>query len=144
VADLDSIQWNDTMLTGIAEVDEQHHFLVDTLIEANAKLTDDASDPLFERITRDLLAYAIYHFDTEEQLMMEYGYAAGAPEEAERHLNQHRRFSEKVIAMRNEARTGKPGSRDALLTFLRDWLINHILTTDKQLGRFVLSATRKR
>ncbi|MBU1238053.1 MAG: bacteriohemerythrin [Gammaproteobacteria bacterium] len=143
MADSDSIQWNDTMLTGVDEMDVQHHILVDTLIDANARLTDDANDPLFEQITRDLLAYAIYHFDTEEQLMMRYGYAAKAPEEAERHLNQHRRFSDRVVAMRNEARAGKPGSREALLTFLRDWLINHILTTDKELGRFVLSATAK-
>ena len=57
------------MLTGVPEIDRQHRILVDALIEARASLSGDPADPLFERITRDLLAYAIYHFDTEEQSM---------------------------------------------------------------------------
>jgi hemerythrin-like metal-binding protein len=133
----DPIQWSDTMLIGVAEVDSQHRILVDTLFEAKTKLTGNVADPVFEQITRDLLAYAIYHFDTEEQLMRQHGYAAAAPEDAAAHLHQHRHFSERVVAMRNDARAGKPGSRDALLTFLQDWLINHILTTDKRLGQFI-------
>lgn len=138
--DLDSIQWNDTMLTGVAEMDAQHRILVDTLIEAKTKLTGDLSDPLFEQITRDLLAYAIYHFETEEKLMQEHHYADAAPDDAAQHLAQHRYFSERVVALRAEARKRQPGSRDALLAFLQDWLINHILTSDQRLGLFVASA----
>jgi len=135
----DSIKWNDAMLTGVAEMDTQHRILVDTLIEANAKLTGSASDPLFEQITRDLLAYAIYHFDTEEQLMRQHGYE---PEKTALHIGEHRGFSERVVALRSEARSGEPGARDALLAFLRNWLINHILTSDQQLGKFIRAATR--
>ncbi len=133
----DSIQWSDAMLTGVDEIDAQHRILVDTLIEANASLTDNASDPLFEQITRDLLAYAIYHFDTEEQLMLRHGYAS---EDAATHVSEHRGFSERVVALRSEARSGTPGARDALLAFLRSWLINHILSSDQRLGRFIRAA----
>jgi hemerythrin-like metal-binding protein len=129
--------WNDAMLTGVAEIDAQHRILVDTLVEASTKLTDKASDPLFEQITRDLLAYAIYHFDTEEQLMRQHGYE---PEEAALHVGEHRGFSEQVVALRDRAHTGEPGARDALLAFLRNWLINHIMTSDQQLGRFIRAA----
>jgi hemerythrin-like metal-binding protein len=131
------IPWSDTMCTGVAEIDQQHHILVDTLNEANTKLTSDVADPVFDQITRDLLAYAIYHFDTEERLMRQHDYAAAAPEAAAAHLQQHRHFSEQVVALRTVARAGKPGSRDTLLAFLQDWLINHILTTDKHLGQFI-------
>ena len=68
------IQWSDALLTGVAEIDRQHRILVDTLNEARVKLTVETDDPLFEQITRDLLAYAIYHFNTEEQLMQQFGY----------------------------------------------------------------------
>jgi len=136
--DTNPIQWNDAMLTGVAEMDAQHRILVDTLVEANAKLTDSASDPLFEQITRDLLAYAIYHFDTEEQLMRQRGYA---PDKTAAHVSEHRRFSERVVALRNEARKGEPGSRNALLAFLRDWLVNHIMTSDQRLGEFICAGT---
>jgi hemerythrin-like metal-binding protein len=137
----DLTQWSDTMRTGVAEIDEQHRILVDTLIEAKAKLTGGIADPLFDQITRDLLAYAIYHFDTEEGLMRLHGYATAAPEEAAAHLHQHRHFSEKVVDMRSTARAGKPGSREALVEFLQNWLVNHILTTDKRLGQFLCAIT---
>jgi hemerythrin-like metal-binding protein len=137
----DSIQWNDAMLTGVAEIDAQHRILVDTLIEARTKLTGSLSDPLFEQLTRDLLAYAIYHFDTEEKLMRQHNYATAAPDDTAAHLAQHRRFSEQVVTLRTEAREGKPGSRDALLAFLQNWLVNHILTSDQRLGQFICSGT---
>lgn len=131
------IEWSDAMLTGVAEIDRQHRVLVDTLIDARPRLTGDAAEPLFERITRDLLAYAIYHFATEEQLMREYGYADAAPEEAGQHLAAHRRFSEQVVSLREAARRGEKGSRDALLAFLQSWLLDHIMTIDKRLGQFI-------
>jgi hemerythrin-like metal-binding protein len=129
---------SDAMLTGVPEIDRQHRILVDALIEARASLSGDAADPLFERITRDLLAYAIYHFDAEEQAMRRHRYDADAPDAAAMHLTEHRRFSERVVALRQAARMGEPGSRAALLSFLEDWLANHIKTVDKRLGQFIL------
>ena len=136
-----SIEWSDAMLTGVAEIDQQHRILVDTLSEVRTKLTDEAPASLFEQITRDVLAYAIYHFDTEERLMQQYGYAAAAPEEAAGHLDAHRRFSEQVVALRTEARLGKTGSRTALRQLLEGWLVGHILNTDQGLGQFIGAAT---
>jgi|GEM_PF-321449 hemerythrin-like metal-binding protein len=141
--DSDPIQWSDSMLTGVTEIDQQHRILVDTLNAAKVKLTSEADNSLFEKITRDLLAYAIYHFNAEEQLMKQFGYAAAVPEEAKLHLAAHRHFSEQVVALRAEAREGKPYSRDALLDFLKNWLTNHIMTTDKRLGEFICSKTTK-
>lgn len=135
----EAIQWNDAMQTGVTEMDAQHRILVDTLAEATEKLSGEADARLFDRITRDLLAYAIYHFSTEEKLMQEHGYADAAPEDAAAHLAQHRQFSQRVVALRDEAANGRHESRDALLAFLRDWLVNHILTTDQRLGRFIRS-----
>ena len=141
--DSEPIQWSDAMLTGVTEIDRQHRILVDTLSEAQVKLTSEMDDPLFEQITRDLLAYAIYHFNTEEQLMQKYSYDTGAPEEARSHLAAHRGFSEQVVALRGEAHSGEPNSRKELLVFLKDWLTNHIMTTDKRLGQFICSRMTK-
>ncbi len=137
MSDSEPIQWSDALLTGVAEIDRQHRILVDTLNEARVRLTSKTDDPLFEQITRDLLAYAIYHFNTEEQLMQQFGYATAFPEEARAHLVAHRSFSEQVVALRDKAREGNPGSRIALLVFLKNWLTNHIMTTDKALGLFI-------
>jgi len=135
-----TIEWTDAMACGVAEMDRQHHILVDTLAEASEKLTGRVDDPLFERITQDLLAYAIYHFETEEKLMEQYGYAAAAADQASRHVTAHRSFTAQVVAMRDDARTGGPSTAAALLEFLRTWLVDHIMSVDKQLAAFVRAA----
>ncbi|MDO8989582.1 MAG: bacteriohemerythrin [Sideroxyarcus sp.] len=144
MSDSAPIQWNDAMLTGVPEIDKQHRILVDTLNEAQIKLTGEVDDAQFEQITRDLLAYAIYHFNTEEQLMRQYGYAAASSDEAGAHLAAHRSFSERVVALRDKARENKQESREALLVFLKNWLTNHIMTTDKRLAQFICMQQAKR
>ncbi len=131
------ILWNDSFLTGIDRIDEQHKVLVNTLNEANARLAGNVTRELLEQITRDLLSYAIYHFETEETLMQEYGYAGLATGDAEKHRQEHRSFSQQVVALREGLRDGRLVTREELLSFLNNWLINHILYTDKQLGEFL-------
>lgn len=131
------LEWNDSYATGIAEIDEQHRILVNTLNEVNARLTDNPSMDFLEQITQDLLSYALYHFETEEQLMQEYGYTDDSGADAESHLQQHRGFSSKVVAVRDSLRAGHSISRDELIGFLSNWLINHILNTDMKLGAFI-------
>lgn len=131
--------WSEDFATGIGEIDEQHKILVDTLREAGETLGTDSSMATLDKITRDLLGYALYHFDTEERLMREYGYAAKSHGDAERHLEQHRAFSAKIVAVRDGLKSGKRISRDELLGFLSNWLANHILNTDKRLGAFIAS-----
>lgn len=142
MADYDPIIWNDKLVTGITEIDEQHRILINTFNEANAKLSADGSAELLGQITRDLLSYALYHFETEEELMQEYGYVEGSAEDADAHIQQHRNFSTKVVAVRDSIKVGKLISREDLLSFLNGWLINHILNTDKRLAAFLLASER--
>lgn len=129
--------WNDNYATGVREIDEQHMILVHTLNEASTSLAKDASVEQLEKITQDLLAYALYHFDTEEELMQEYGYAEGSAEDSALHLEQHRAFSAKVVAVREGLKSGSPIAPSDLLAFLNQWLVNHILNTDKRLGAYI-------
>ena len=60
------IVWNDNLVTGVAEIDEQHRILVNSINEANTRLANNISAEILDQITRDLLSYALYHFETEE------------------------------------------------------------------------------
>ncbi|NTV94113.1 MAG: hemerythrin family protein [Thiobacillus sp.] len=133
------IEWNESFDTGVAEIDEQHRILVNTLNEANAKLLENVSLDFVEQITQDLLSYALYHFETEEELMQECGYSDDSAADAELHLQQHRSFSSKVVTVRDNLRAGIPISREDLIGFLNDWLVNHILNTDKRLGAYIVA-----
>ena len=131
--------WNDSFATGVPEIDEQHMILVHTLNEAAIKLAGDPSLENLDQITRDLLSYALYHFETEEELMQEYGYEASPDDAAVRHLEQHRKFSAKVVAVRDAIKAGNLIQPGELLGFLNDWLVNHILNTDRKLGEFIVA-----
>lgn len=144
MADHESIVWNDKLVTGVAIIDEQHRILVNTFNEANAKLAANTGAELLEHITRDLLSYALYHFETEEELMQEYGYGEYNAEDADAHTQQHRGFSAKVVAVREGIKAGRLVSREDLLSFLNSWLIDHILNTDKRLAAFLLASEKYR
>jgi len=133
------IVWKDEFATGVTEIDEQHMILVHTLNEASNKLAQESSLETLENITQDLLSYALYHFETEEELMQEYGYDEEDEVNAHRHFDQHRAFSEKVVSVREGLKSASPVSPEDLLDFLNNWLINHILNTDKKLGAFIVA-----
>lgn len=133
------LAWQDDFATGVPEIDEQHMILVHTLNEAGETLSKDASMAVFERITQDLLSYALYHFDTEEGLMQEYAYNEQSRAEAIRHQEQHRAFSTKVLAVRDSLKAGVKIPPGEILAFLNEWLVNHIQNTDKLLAAFIIA-----
>jgi hemerythrin-like metal-binding protein len=135
--DIDNIKWSKDYETGVEEIDEQHHILVNTLNEANELLTKEYSLENLQNITKDLLSYALYHFETEEELMQEFNYEGEAKKDYENHMKQHRDFSAKVVEVREALKSGDLIGKDELIQFLLDWLLNHIEKTDKKLGKFL-------
>jgi hemerythrin len=76
--------------------------------------------------------------------MQKYGYTEDKVEDVATHIQQHRSFSAKVVAVRNDIKAGILISREDLLAFLNGWLINHILNTDKRLAAFLLASEQYR
>lgn len=137
------VEWSEQMATGIAAIDNQHRYLFDTLSQANEQLLSSSDAALLATITSDLLSYALMHFETEEQLMQRYDYATTCPEAARHHISQHREFSRQVVAVRDCLHEGRQVSRIDVLTYLNDWLRNHVLGIDQQFGTFVRAAQAK-
>jgi hemerythrin-like metal-binding protein len=133
-----TIEWDESMATGIADIDKQHQYLIKTLREMNDKLLDDDSDLLLSHVVKDLLGYALIHFEVEEALMLRYGYMAAYPEEAQAHIAQHRTFSRRVVTLRDQLRERQTVSRIEILRFLNHWLSNHVLGIDQALGKFLV------
>ncbi|MGM0519989.1 MAG: bacteriohemerythrin [Campylobacterota bacterium] len=131
------IVWKDSYNTGIEEIDEQHRILVNTINEANIKLQENDSIKTLESITKDLLSYVLYHFETEEDMMAKHDYKSYNNEDYEKHMKQHRDFSAKVVSIRDMLSKGKPIEKEELIEFLTNWLVNHINNTDKKLASFL-------
>lgn len=125
--------WDQTFVTGIEKVDEQHHFLVDLMNRFGDALIASKSldDGELASIFGQLAEYAQYHFSTEHNLMLEWGVA---PEHRARHDRLHESFIRQVSAMWNERSTMSNPS-EVLHGFLCAWLAFHVLGEDQIMGR---------
>jgi len=126
------VQWSDSMSVGNLYIDEQHTILIDTINQlASAESQNDRF--VIAMIIDELISYAAFHFDYEEQLLE----AAGYPE-LEDHRRVHQDFVKWVDNLREEFtyhRRTQFGAK--ILGFLRDWLREHILGDDRRYRPYI-------
>lgn len=119
--------WGEQLEVGIAEIDEQHRWLVDTTNTLHAVLsTGEAQAKELGDILEQLMDYTMNHFIVEEELFERLGY----PETAA-HKAQHNIFCERVMGLLTRHDMGETVGLDAL-NLLKSWLTNHIIKVDKQ------------
>ncbi len=133
------LAWSKDLLTGVTKIDEQHHMLVNMLNEASQRLSVEYRPDQLADLIHNLMSYALYHFETEEELMLKSHYD---PQHQALHIEEHRTFSAKVASLQQSLAHGQSVSPEELLSFLNDWLRNHILNTDKQLGEFLTETSQ--
>ena len=123
------IVWSNQFSVGVQEVDQQHQVLVGIVNQLSAALDVQDSDFDSRKVIDELVQYTVYHFGTEERLMREISYAA-----LDRHAGEHQSFVKKVGQLVTQLDHGEGPSLVELLIFLRDWLISHILNSDRDMG----------
>lgn len=127
---MESFVWDDCFVTGVSEVDLQHHGLVDLINRFGDAVTSDegASKDEIETVFESLALYAVHHFADEEAMM----FARGVDRRhIDGHLAAHAGFFEEVALLRGAMTKGEPNAPDALLKFLSHWLAYHILGRDQ-------------
>lgn len=123
--------WNNTLATGVRQIDLQHQELIEMINELEwAHAAGREADALDDILPR-LAAYVLFHFGTEEALMP----TAAAYPKAEEHRRQHQEFADQVAALRN--RPVAAIELDPLIDYLKRWLIEHIMKTDQDLARHI-------
>ena len=119
--------WGEHLEVGIAEIDEQHRWLVDTTNSLHALLsTGDAQAAELGAILEQLMDYTMNHFIVEEEIFDGLGYP-----ESDAHKAQHNIFCEKVMDLLTRHDMGETVGVEAL-NLLKTWLTNHIVKVDKQ------------
>ncbi len=123
--------WSPQLEIGVPEVDAQHKQLCGYLNDLHAAMREGRQARVGELLQR-LRDYAHTHFRTEEALFMPIEeYRA-----KDKHLAQHREFEAKVDSIANAPRDATSKSFE-ILSFLKNWLLNHIKGTDKAITPFV-------
>ncbi len=126
------MEWNERLLTGVRECDEQHKKLVSIINELYEAMKQGKGKEIIDKILKELADYAHYHFDTEERLMTRYGYP-----DLPAHKKEHEDFKKKVKEFIDKKARGEVTLSVEIMNFLRDWLFHHIMEIDKKYGPFL-------
>ena len=128
------IQWLEEYDMGVEEIDEQHKKLFELADKAYMLLKDEFTIDKYDKIVQiinELKDYTVFHFKSEEEYMES--------------INYKRMFSQKIEhdkfikTLEEIDLTHVDQNQDVslikMLAFLNEWLTEHILKSDKLIGK---------
>ena len=119
------VQWTPKLDLHVAMVDRQHRLLVDYINELYTAMAHNRTSEDLQAILRKLRDYTATHFADEEKLFTATAYLGAAE-----HMKIHRKFVAKLDEVEEQLKSGTATVSMDLLTFLKDWLVQHIMGTD--------------
>ncbi len=120
------IEWSEEYSVNCSEIDEQHKVLFDLINQLYSKFSDTDKDTILD-ILNELYKYTDEHFRTEEVLFDIYKYP-----HTEEHKKEHKDFVDKVAEFTKKFEEGDEMLTFDILFFLKDWIIEHILYSDRK------------
>ena len=130
--DDDLFHWSDSFNVNIQEVDEQHKVLVDLLNQLHHAIKDHRGKAASRHILDQLADYTRTHFLLEESLMRVLHYPG-----LEIHKQQHEDLIKQIQELQHKLDYENVTITFELLHFLKNWLVKHILGTDKHYGPYL-------
>ncbi|MEN3046748.1 MAG: bacteriohemerythrin [Candidatus Hydrothermales bacterium] len=123
------IKWDEKFAIGIREIDEQHKKFFEILNELHSAMWQGKGKEIIDKVLNELKNYSEYHFNTEENFMNRYNY-----QEFQKHKDEHEFFKTKIKEVLDKHEKRLLGISIEVLYFMKNWLTNHILNTDKKLS----------
>lgn len=126
-------EFKEEFLTGIPQIDEEHKKLFNIAENIYQLKNDEFIPDKYDHI-RDILEelrdYTYTHFAHEEEYMQSIGYKQMFIQKVQ-HDALRQQISEWDLDAIDE---NQEGEIDKILNLVTDWLVNHILEHDKQIG----------
>jgi len=130
---MESFHWGKYFITGLRDVDEQHHHLVNLINAFGSLLTENNVLPKdIHHLYEQLSEYAVYHFQEEEKLMRDINVD---PRHLQCHIDVHKGFLEEVSSIYSTISGKHLDQEKSLLAFLTHWLAYHILGQDQDMAK---------
>ena len=126
-------EWNASFLIGIEELDYEHKVLIDDINRLHEELVRHDQKSEIEKCLGDIYARMQAHFALEEHVMKEHKY---------KFFDEHKRehdelldnYTEYMLRFLNDTGTS---SSIAIEDSLKQWVMNHIVTSDKKMSLMV-------
>jgi hemerythrin len=124
--------WNDSYSVNIKEIDSQHKVLIGLINELHDGMKVGKGKEILKKILDELVKYTVFHFDHEEKLFTSHNYP-----ESFLHKRAHADLIQQVKSLKENYDNGKTVLSMDVMNFLKDWLGNHILGTDKKYSSYL-------
>ena len=126
--------WDNGYSVNVQEIDKQHKVLIDIINKLHDAMKVGKGKEVVGETLNELVTYTVFHFGHEEKLFSGNGYA-----DANSHKAEHRKLIEQVQTLQNDFNNGKTLITMEIMHFLKDWLANHIMVTDKKYSNYLNS-----
>ncbi len=129
---MELIEWNDSFSVGNVLMDA-HHRIFFQMIKEFSELPDKSNCEAIRKRIEFLLEYAAMHLGAEEKLMLMANYP-----ELDGHKAVHDAFVRELLSVK-ESFDKDPTSitADNILQIMQDWLVTHIMDSDKRYMPYV-------
>ena len=121
------VEWEDKFSVGISEIDDEHRGLIGILNKAVIANGHDDNTVETLELLGDIIEYSRKHFSTEEAYMLKFKFP-----EYQLHKKEHLDFTDMTIRNYHDFISGDYQIANEILEYLKQWLVNHILVTDKK------------
>jgi hemerythrin len=121
------IKWNKFYSVHIEEIDNQHKRLIDLINRMYDAMKSGKGRDALSAVLAELVDYTVYHFETEERMFLQHGYA-----EYEAHKIIHDDLTRRTRELKDQLDRGNDLITMDVMLFLSNWLNVHILEVDKK------------
>lgn len=130
--------WKEEFALGIKSIDEQHQrfFEIANKIYDMLVLRTENMDDCIEisKLIDELKEYTLYHFKTEEKIMLKYKYPGTAE-----HIKEHLCLIQYLKGLKTEElNDDQVEFLKKVLSRISSWLFHHIITTDFLYKEYIL------
>ena len=132
------VKWRDIYSIGIDSVDKEHKQLFDILNGLEESIKHIRHEDI-SCLLNTLIDYSQDHFDNEVKEMTQHNY----PEDLlEQHVEEHGKFLLEVYKLEEKSMSLTFGLMMNTSNFLKDWIIGHLLGSDKEFAEFLKNESK--
>jgi hemerythrin len=125
------MEWTPAYSVSVKKFDDQHKKLVDLVNQLHDAMKAGEGNTMLGVVLQSLIAYTGTHFADEERMMQANGY----PDYA-KHKASHESLVKQVLDLQKKFQGGTEILTLPVMTFLKNWLVNHIQGEDKKYGQY--------